>query len=116
MIENKAKPNTLTKRKVGLADHLEAAFFGLIFIGVGTIIASSVSAQNGKATASSARKPASETACEPQQSPDAMCTLPIQHGPQSRVCFGTLHARCFELRDKHLLQSMKGATVQNLPL
>lgn len=95
-------------------DHLEAALVGAAFIGIGTIIASSVGAQSGKAAAS--RRPASETACAPQQSPDAMCSLPIQNGPQSRVCFGAIHPRCFELKDKHLVQSMKGATVQNSPL
>ncbi len=100
-------------KRTTFVEHLEAALIGVLFIGVGAMIASSVNAQNNKAPAP---KATNEAACAPEKSPDAMCTLPIKNGPETRLCFGTLHTRCFELKDQHLFQSLKGATVQNTAL
>jgi hypothetical protein len=94
-----------TKQRSKLARRLETFIAGLLYVTIGTILATQVSAQS-KAPVT----PKAPAACSTDQAPDAMCTLPLQAGPEAKICFSIKHARCFELKGGHLIQSLNGST------
>ncbi len=85
-------------------DQIEMLVTGLFCIGIGIAISLKVSAETGKSITE---------LCAPSTKPDASCTLPLQSGPETKICFGDLHSRCFELKKEHLYQSLSQAPVQD---
>jgi hypothetical protein len=111
-----------------LQQRLETAFAGLIYITLGTVLATQVKAQSSHAKASASKtakapsriaapaKLSAPPACETNQAPDAMCTLPLKQGPELKICFSIKHSRCFELKDGHLVQTLTGQVAQDTTL
>ncbi len=112
--------------KDNLRSHVETALSCLVYVAIGTALATQVSAQNfaPKTTQLNAPMPALPSqiqalpvaACETNKSPDSMCTLPLKKGPDAKICFSIKHSRCFELKDDHLIQTVSGHPAQDSAL
>lgn len=93
-------PVKIPKKALVSKETLEAILIGLGCIALGTIIASSVNASE---------------LCSPKatDAPDSSCSLPLKTGPEAKVCLGAHHSRCFEIKEKHLIQSFNGSPVRD---
>lgn len=99
--------------KTNLRTQIETVVAGIVYVAIGTALATQVNAQN---SAKKTQVDAAPVTCETNKSPDAMCSLPLQQGPEAKICFSIKHSRCFEVKDNHLLQTISGQIVQDSSL
>ena len=107
-----------------LQHRLETFFAGLLYVAIGTVVATRVSAQSTaqpprlKPAAAAAVIPAlpkQATNCDAKTSPDALCTV-APPASNFKVCFSSKHPRCFEMQKTKLVQSLNGMPAHDAEL